>query len=471
LIETGSEGRRQLQLFPATPIAGTGHFRVEGRLAVAAEERVHVPHARLEGAASVREYVALPAQKERQTLSWEIRGLKPASLPDGLLPGGGAPSIQTFEAVSEQYTAELQSVEELADEIQVRFADIAVSWNGDSSYYGAASYDVDPAGKTSCRLALPADCRLIDLRVDGRLLPVEPAGALRWIVPLAGGRLPQRIEVIFAGQWTGDSHVPTVIEAPRLIGLPIERALWTISGPLWAGPVRAETGAVVSELQGEMARHESIARSMAAAAGTLQAARDEAPRWYRTWATRLSAARRAADRAQVLDHSAEDSLKASEELASWEEELRRLAEQLGVADLLTQLEGSPPSDEFAGAMGIASSPSLAGEFRTFISGPTPALRVDYPRRYTGDLAGRTGAVIVVAVVLLAAVALLLHTTAFQWLSSRPRLVGVIFGLFWWLFLWPSGVGWLIVVCSALFGQITTIARRIGMRYHRARASY
>jgi hypothetical protein len=68
------------------------------------------------------------------------------------------------------------------------------------------------------------------------------------------------------------------------------------------------------------------------------------------------------------------------------------------------------------------------------------------------------------VLLLVSVAVILRTKTVELLAGRPRAVVALFGLFWWLFLWPSAVGWLIVALAVLWPHLISFARRIGSRW-------
>jgi hypothetical protein len=473
IIEVPGETRRQLVLYPPEPLAGEAHVRVEGRLAPLAGGRVRAPDARLMGAAALAEYFVLPLQQELQSLAWNTSGLKPEALPDDLVPATSAPdSVQTFLRAADTFRADLRSVEKIAEDVQVRLADIAVHWAGDGSCYGVATFDVEPAGRPSCRLALPTGYRLVCAAVDNRPLRITPDGDQRWQVPL-GGRLPQRIEIVFSGNWSLESRVPAVLEAPRLIGVPVERTLWTVSGPRRAGAAAAANSDRASLSGLQIRRHETLAGLIEAATTTLlEIASDETPRWYATWARRMVASSETLSRLRLLGPAADwDPLAAGASGTSSPggvspsavdvilQDQQRLAERLGTSDILAQYSSAPPPDESVTRIFHATLGRTHGMLGAMFLGEAPAIELAYASPYAGDLPWRIVQALVAAVVLSVVVVLLRYTSAVPWLLRRPRLLGVAFGLFWWLFLFPSAAGWLIVAASLVAPHLALLRPR------------
>ena len=466
-VEVAGETRRQLVLYPPQPLTGEAHLRIEGPLAPLAGGRVRAPDARLIGAASLAEYFILPQQQELQTLAWETSGLKSEALPEALVPRSTAPdTVQTYLRVADMFRAELRSVERIAEDVQVRLADIAVNWSSDGSCYGVATFDVEPAGRTSCRLALPAGYQLVQASVDNRPLRIAPTGEQRWQVPL-GGRLPQRIEVLFTGVWSTDVVTPAILEAPRLIGLPVERTLWTVSGPRWAGAATAANSDRASQAGLQVRRYETLAGMIDSAANTLlEMATDETPNWYSTWARRMVAARETLARLRLIgpatnwDPVAPGSAGGATSTTDLIlQDQQRLAERLGTSEILEQLTTDAPLDESAATIFQASLGLPHGALGAVFLGEAPVIELSYASPYAGDLPWRIVQVLIAAVLLFLTVLLLRYTSAIRWLFERPRLVGIAFGLFWWLFLFPSALGWLIFFASIVAPYLGTLKPR------------
>jgi hypothetical protein len=446
VIEVPGETRRQLVLYPPRPLSGETRFRIEGSLLPTAGQRIRAPDARLLEATSLEQYFALPRQQVLQTLAWETRGLKPAAIPEDMAPSTTGPeNVQTFVRASEQFRAELRSVEKIADDVQVRLADFAVSWTGGGTYHGAAVFDIEPAGRTNCRLALPPGSRLVQLSVDGRWLRLSPAGELRWQVPLSGGRLPQRIEIVYTGEVASFVANSPVIEGPKLIGLPVERTLWTISGPTRAGAAGAAKLEPLTPLELEAIRFESIAGIIESAAGTLsEVALDETPRFYTAWAQRMVASR---ERLQSLLEDSESDRELIERIELVDQDQDRLAERLGTHDILSLLWDQPSRGQSATGAWIASPGRSHGSWQGMFLGEASAISLAYADFPSDAFASQVVSVLIAAAVLLIAIGAILYTPLLQWLSDRPRVITLAAGIFWWLFLWPSAAGWLLVLVA------------------------
>jgi hypothetical protein len=465
VIEMPGENRRQLLLLPPQPLSGEARFRIEGRLSPTAGQRVRAPDARIVGVDSLEQYFALPLQQELQSLAWETRGLKPAVVPSGLLQTTSTPqAVQTFLRAADQFRAELRSVEKIADDVQVRLADFAVHFSPDGTCNGAASFDIEPAGRTSCRLALPTGSNLVHLSVDGRPLRLAPVGDLRWQIPLSGGRLPQRIEIVYSGDLPSDATVAPVIEGPKLIGVPIERTLWTVSGPPFAGAATVPDVEPLSPLQLEVVRYESIAGLIETATGTLaELASQETPRWYTAWAQRLMASRDSIARlATVATESQLDpELIARMELV--EQDQDRLAERLGTYDLLDELWNDPPHGQSPIAAWNASRDGSHRTWQGMLLGEASSIQLSYTNGSGGEFTSQIVSALVAAALLLLAVAAVRYTRILVWFGQRPRYVVAAFGLFWWLFLWPSAVGWVIIFVGFLLPYLTSLVHRPASR--------
>jgi hypothetical protein len=459
VIEVPGENRRQLVLLPPNPLTGETRFRVEGRLTPTAGQRVRAPDARLVGAASLVQYFALPLQQDLQSLAWETRGLKPATLPAGLMHTPiKRETVQTFVRAGEQFRAELRSVEKIADDVQVRLADFAVSVLPDGACYTAASFDIEPAGRTSCRLALPDGSRLVHLSVDGCPLRLAPAGDQRWQIPLSGGRLPQRIEMVYTGQLVGDVARRPILEGPKLIGVPIERTLWTVAGPTRAGATVASDVEPLTTLQHDATRYESTAGLIDSAAATLaEVALEETPRWYTAWAQRMMAARESLARwdTQSEESALDPDLAARMELVDQDQD--RLAERLGTYDLLDELWNEPPHGQSPVAVWNASLDRRQETWQGMLLGEASSIQLSYPNYSGGDYSSQIVSALVAAALLLIAVAVTRYTSILDWFSRRPRYLVAVFGLFWWLFLWPSAAGWAIVLAAVLLPHLKRLA--------------
>ena len=231
--KVSDENRRQLVVRPKSSISDQYRIKIRGRLALPAGDRVRVPDVRPRGVAQVDRFVVLPAQLEVQQIFWETSGLQKAQLPAEFRKLPISPeSFSAYQVLGDHFQASLKSRERAAAAPHVRLADISIDWQADGACHGVAVFDLEPAGASSCLLQLPQRYRLLHASVDGLSALAVPRGDGRWRLSLGPQQLPQRIEVVFAGELTGLSdRTRKRFEAPSLVDLPVDRTLWTIYAP------------------------------------------------------------------------------------------------------------------------------------------------------------------------------------------------------------------------------------------------
>ncbi len=200
VVHTGKD-RRQLLVRPQAAMEKECRFRIGGPLALAPGDRPTLPHIVFEQAEVTQHLVIVPIPPSSQSLVWEVGGLIPAPLPDDFPTATGArASLACYRVVREPFRAVLSPQGRISGVPQVLLADIGVAWQGDGHFYGRAAYDVEPAGMAQCPLNLPPEVRLVHTEVEGLPAMPIPNGESRWQIPLAPGKLPQRLEVLFEGR-------------------------------------------------------------------------------------------------------------------------------------------------------------------------------------------------------------------------------------------------------------------------------
>jgi hypothetical protein len=136
------------------------------------------------------------------------------------------------------------------------------------------------ASEPVVRMRFPAGTRLFDVLVDGREAHAVPVESSVWDVRLHDVRWPRSILAVFAGEVGSsvDSGDATLIEPPRLEGLPCRDMLWTIDAPAGmrvrvAEPARVVDAGVWRVAQAEVQRRISAVFA-AAVEGTLDMDRE-----------------------------------------------------------------------------------------------------------------------------------------------------------------------------------------------------
>jgi hypothetical protein len=344
---------------------------------------------------------------------------------------------------------------------RVALADIRCRWQTDGTYHGVAVFDVEPGNAHRLVLQVPTDCRLLGVDIDGvPVVPVRAAsdqpGYSQWVVQAGPSKIWQRIAVSFAGmpQRTAP-HQQFLLAAPMLAGLPVSETLWSVVGPPELLPDPSQTEAAIQPWQAEIVRLKHLAAVLYAGSALSDDDARLLSAWYRTWAARMVAARRAAE-AQLLAAGRNRAARAAAvELRTIGQEQSQLANRLGMVPVLDELYRETPTAATRDELWAATFRSAFNQAFYRYAGPAPQLALTYRAAQTGDVlprwllaAGLLGVAVAAAFVapsgrLPAKVLGLLS----HWASGYPHAILAALGLAWWLWLNPSFVGLVIVVLS------------------------
>jgi hypothetical protein len=99
-------------------------------------------------------------------------------------------------------------------------------------------------------------------------------------------------------------------------------------------------------------------------------------------------------------------------------------------------------------------------------GEASSIQVAYPNLSGSEYSSQVVSALLAAALLLLAVAAARYTRILEWFSRRTDYVIAAFGLFWWLFLWPSAAGWLIVLAAMLPPYVVSLVHRRTRRHAR-----
>lgn len=420
-------------------------------------EEPGLPDVRLSNIAASTRYWRLPRHAGGQPLAWETSDLQVETLPAELNalapPSTATGDYEAYRVVGESPRGRVQTAAGSATDARVRLAEIHFAWRQDGSYRGWAGFDITPGGAASVPLTLPRHCQIVRAAVDGLLASPLPSpttvggeaadGAASEQPPLRlalrGGRLPARIELLFAGRLDAARGERLLLAAPSLGDLPVERTLWSLGPPAAAGTVRVGGDATVLDV----ADYELFRlKGLAAAALSPEALPPDSPAqlaaWYRPWGMRVVARRAAleelgaapaeADRIDREIARLHARLQVSaDEAAAWSRESPAAAE----VEFWRRANGVPPPEQHY----MTSSAARVLEVR--VAGPSGS-----------PVATRLAGIAILAV-FIGAAALARRGWPLAWLREWTAAAGVLFGLAWWLWFAPSFVGWPIVAVSLL----------------------
>jgi len=444
VIDTPDD-RRQLIVTPAAPLEGEVRFRLSSSVAIAAGQRVVVPRVVITGLKDVKRLVALPKAVQGQAVTWETQGFGPGELPTGFgVPDEAGPAL-IYEVVDEPNQAIMRLPEHAGGVARVHLADIRVAWQTDETYRGVAAFDLEPGRLVECPLWMPQGGRLLHVTVGDVPVAPVPDGADAWRIPLGSARLPQRIEVAFAGTLPDrTSAARRRFDAPMPGNLRVLQTLWTVAGPEEYAVGELEGGETQPAWFGELARLKSAAMmlQLSAAFGD-----EDAPGWYRLWARRVLVAQRGFQRELLPAARTRRAGAAAAEAQAIEQEQWQLAERLGATDTVAQVtaeaEVADKLDEVA-RCGICPGRAVA---RYAFAEGVGSIALEYRRiEHPGLVARWLAAFCLIAALPLAVIGV--RQPRFRWwLKKWPQAFGVLAGLAWWLWLWPSALGWGIALAS------------------------
>lgn len=433
------DGRRILVVDLAEPLSGAFECSLVGQLQRAAGHRLRAPRVTFHPARRLLRFVALPRQRDGKPLAWEVQGLRPAAPPTALIAPGGFGPFTLYEVTEEGFSAVVRPAPGTTQAARVLLADIYLALHADGRYWSFAAFDLEPGGATECPLWLPSGARLVHARVAGLCVAPRAVRANTWMLPLGPAQLPQRIEVVAAGRLAEEKAEPLRFQ---LGNLPVEHTLWTILEPQTIAPRRFFADPPAPAWLQQMVRLKSVAAVLQSGSRLVGDDPEQRLPWYERWAERLVGARRGVERELSLLAPGRQTAAAWQELRAIDAEQTALAERLGTTEILLRAVGRVPAEPQQWFRLGAGGPQRV--WRYSFAGSKPALSADFPKARASGLPARLVAALVVAG-LAAAMAWTWRRGTLEWVLKRlARPLLAMAGILWWLFLWPSGVGWLLV---------------------------
>jgi hypothetical protein len=483
--QSKGSGVRRLVFRPSSPIAGDYRIRLSGQITANADKLAPLPE--LVGATTQNRWLVLPTEWKSQRVIWERRGLRETNFPSGFdPPADGNVKFVPFEVLGAASQAIWKSYTPAQSEPTVALADVWIDRRDSQSYIGSVGFDLLPAGRSYCVLEVPRGARVLQARLGD--IPVLPAplDETAQRIDFGATYLPQTITVHFAV--TGDSDSSSRrVAAPWIREWPVQRTLWTTNHAAppraeWLTPTDADGRATA--LDQWHARTETFSRLMQIAAQQSQA---DALLWEPAWRRRLVLAKahenahaRPTGARWVGTHEYVAIDLGEDSQSDFENRFGSLAIQ-HQATLLGALDGravcevpraqrdalgeavhtawpkaqwqplpAPPSvlPDTISAAGIGGRHSTHWMWDHGVS----SIELDPSRLVDSHFWGRWMALGVMC----AGVASVLFARRRGWtlgnLMISPNLLLALVGLFWWLYLWPSWLG-LILLFAAVWSAL------------------
>ncbi|HEY2895004.1 MAG TPA: hypothetical protein VGJ16_12345, partial [Pirellulales bacterium] len=428
--------RAQLVIQPDKPLSGKHRFVIRGRVALSAGDRLRVPDIVPLRVQELERFVVLPEQLERQPVAWDTFRLNRATLPGDLAEAGLKNEGLPYHVAGERFQATLRAVQRNEAKPRVSLADVQVAWQGDGSCTGVALFDVLANGASTCNLELPEDCRLIQASIDGTPALLSDLGTQPIQLQLASRQLPQRVQILFTGHWTGSSTHRRFV-APKLAAVDVDRTLWSVYGPRAFGGGHSQAAEHATGSDHDLYRLKSISSLVQLAPETLgEHLPEEISRWYVPWKERYARSHVAYDRAQSRGQSVET--KAAEiDLVELDKAFTAVDARLGGA--ITPEFGAAESIERLNVDDLVCTNATH-------AGAQDHVDIRYASSVAVSYWPRLLYALLVASLAVAGVLFLPATLP----TFAPAAVVATGGLLWWLFLAPSGLGLAAAVLAGWF---------------------
>jgi hypothetical protein len=430
--------RRTLIVRPDRPLTGAVRVRLRGLLRAPPGQALRAPDIEPLDLGEMPQFLALPRQWKEQPLAWESFGMRAEPLPMAGVPASSPENVLYRVVNKPHYGAVLRQVEQSAGDPRVRLVDVRAILQTPNRFWATAVFDLEPAGLRQCILELPAGTQLIHAGIEGRaMLPVR-LNEQKHILDLGREQVPLRLTAVYRGQVSKDKDETdgTIIPAPILVDVPVERTLWTVAS---ASPeLRISLSgqpAILRERQ-DWIRLQSMEDVLDLSAEVEAEQSPEAlRRWYLPWARRWS----------QIDRRLGPAFKSLPEGPS-RDQLRReqqaLAERYGVKDLNEQetQEAGASAEEWP----LFAEPAV----RCDVRGAAPALSLHVEKSAAASPRTEGLAALGTVLVALSGAWFFRRGVQAEWLLRWLPLLLTASGVAWWLWLAPSVLGLAIAGAGA-----------------------
>jgi hypothetical protein len=442
----------------ATSIAAGGSVDVwfRGELKPTEGTNIAVPAITVESASKMRRYVWVPELNESQRALWTESGVGLATIPQKLLNGLAlAGPSRSLEVKSESFQIASRPQEAPDAMPQIRLADTKVMEGEFGAQLIATRLILTSHGLSDCTVQFPAGQTLISATVDGHPALARSLDASHWQVALGSPQLPQSLEIIsrFEAE-TINRHV-VELQRPVLLAsgkpIPTEVSLWSFANPLHSAVASVHGADQVTPMEQAALRFDRLV-SIAEAA-RLNAAQLPSPdgfHWFESWAVLLLNVRSETKEAvapqieqadsQVSHASEEQIAKASERLNKWLDDCRK-----NLPGAEAKVDGATPASSATASL---KSTAVGSDWSYYVAqggSDRLVLQMSSPELSTTQV--RMVGSLLIAVFLAGALWLLRSPATIDFFCRWPHVLGILVGLAYWAWLWPSWLGLIIVAAS------------------------
>lgn len=409
-----------------------------------------------------RSYLSVPANVQSQEVAWTREGVEPAEPPGNLQPSRtpSTPAI-SFRVTASPYHVALAPQQVTQPTASVRMADTVVFRGPAGNQLIATRFVLVPQGLTDCELQLPDGQQLVCVKLDGQPARIRLRDEQRWAVSLGAPQLPQILDVVSRDAGPAAQGGRRVeLQRPALLAsggpLPVEMSLWSFGQGQITGQPRVDGAAIVDAVDQAGLRLDRLAGiAEAATPVAIGLPIPDGYDWFRAWAESLTDAQEAAratiatsvrqGAASQVTHSGGDPLApAADRISNW---IERGYDVLGWPDL------GAPLDSPAGVRGAHHWPpaveGIGGWIYCVADGSADRMTVELSRADADSGSTRIFGALAIAGLAAASVWLVRQPGARDPFCRWPHAIGVLAGVCWWAWLWPSWLGLFLAAASLL----------------------
>jgi hypothetical protein len=437
-------------------------LEIRGALVPGSGSPVTMPEIVPETPSQWRSYLSVPTSVQSQAVTWTHEGARPAEPPGNLRSSRATPSpAKTFRVTASPYRVALAPPQTVQPAASVRLADTVVVRGPTGNQLVATRFVISPQGLADCELQLPTGQELVDANLDGQPARTRRLDERRWAVSLGAPQLPQILDVVSRDvRHATPSGRRVELQRPTLVAggtpIPVEMSLWSFGQWRIAGQPRVDGAALVTAVDQAALRLDRLASiAEAATPAAVGLPIPDGYYWFRAWAELLTGAQdiaratlttsqREGAASQVSGSAGEQLTPVAQRIATW---MERCYDVLGWADLGPPLE--PPGAANAHRYWPPKIDGIGGWIHCVADGSADRMAVELSAADAASGSARTFGVLAIAGVAAASVWLMRQGAASDLLYRWPHAVGVLAGLIWWAWLWPSWLGLFIAAGSLL----------------------
>ncbi len=315
---------------------------------------------------------------------------------------------------------------------------------------------LSPHGLSECTLQLPSEQSLVAISLDGRPALVRPREESKWDVALTSRQLPQSLEIVSRRAATHILGSTAQLQRPTLIAdakpIAVEVSLWSFACPLTSSKRLIAGADEVNAVDQSALRFDRLV-SIAEAAKTsaAQLPPPDGYNWFQSWATLLSQVRNQSQQTIALPHLERAESQVSHPAADQISQAAQRSDKW-LEDCRQSLTGSKSQNTslaiYDSSMALLLDAPGAGEWTYYVAeGGNNRLDLQLQRVEPTTAQIQLIGLLLIVSLLSASIWLMRWPVSADFICRWPHAVGVLLGVAYWAWLWPSWLGILIGAVS------------------------